>query len=92
MCFQINREVLLDLSTTSLQLLFEVLNCCLGHCEREYQLWSDDKDFWDQTLEEGTKPFVLNNVLDNGNTLFRRLEWSVLNTGFDDIQGRSYGN
>lgn len=55
--------------------------------ETEYQLRPSHQQFWCQALEEARDAFVLHHRAYNLKSRLRVLEISILDTGFDDIEG-----
>lgn len=56
-------------------------NQSLSQCEREDELGPNDEHFWSETLEEGAKAFVLDDLANDGRAAELVLEVLVLDAG-----------
>ncbi len=53
---------------------------------REHQFRSNNTEFRDQSFEQSRWPFVLEQIVDDRDPTFRRIEGTSLNTSLDHIQ------
>lgn len=62
----------------------------LSNREREHELGSNHQDLWQQSLEERSKPFVPNHLLDDVHATLWVVKVAVLDPCLDDVQGRRH--
>ncbi len=69
----------------------EVGHHLLCDCETEDKLRPYDYQLWCESFEKGSRTFILDEVLDDGDSTLGGIEGLVLNTGLDDIQRGGHG-